>query len=120
MGKKILVVDDSFLILEALGTFLIQEGFIVRCAEKAVLIDSLIDDFEPDLIILDIKLGDVDGRVVCNELKQRSDTEHLPIIMLTGLTFEEIAELDCYADAILGKPYESANLLLTINQLLSV
>lgn len=118
MNKKILVIDDEPLFLEVLSTVLTEEGFTVEYAEKADSIYSLLDSFKPDLLILDIRIADVDGRTICNELKQHPFTKNLPIIMLTGISYEEISELDCYADAIIGKPYKYDNLLLTIKQLL--
>ncbi|MFC3563028.1 response regulator transcription factor [Pedobacter jamesrossensis] len=118
MSKRILIVDDNLLFLKALNLLLSQEGFTVQCSENAKSIDSIISGFKPDLIILDIKLEDEDGRIICNDIKERPHTNHIPIIIITALSFDEISEMECEADAILGKPYETANLLLTINQLL--
>lgn len=118
MNKKILIVDDDILFLEAFAEFLVEEGFMIEFAERVSEINKLLSSFVPDLIILDIHLEDGDGRTVCNDIKIRSETEHIPIIILTGLSYEEIGMLDCRADAILGKPCDTQNLLLTINYLI--
>ncbi|WP_316739218.1 response regulator [Pedobacter aquatilis] len=117
-GKKILVVDDDRLFLSQMEHQLTEEKFHVKCIEKLGDIDTSIESFRPDLIILDILLDDGDGRLVCNDLKNHSATSHIPIVVITGLSFEKISEIECEADATLGKPFSMDNLLINITQLL--
>lgn len=119
MGAKILVIDDDILMLGVLDCFLTVEGFQTLSLEKARFVDYAVSDFRPDLILMDIHLDTADGRTICDGLKSRADTSHIPIILLTGLDYNEIARIDCQADAIIGKPYENASLLLTINQFIT-
>ena len=118
MNNKILLIDDDELMLEALDCFLMMEHFNTHKVAKAEQIIQSVNDFKPDLIVMDIRLDTADGRTVCDELKSKTSTSHIPIILLTGLTFDEIAYIDCSADAIIGKPFLNSSLLHTINQLL--
>ncbi|MCX2430765.1 MULTISPECIES: response regulator [unclassified Pedobacter] len=118
MIYKILVIDDDQSVLDSLELLLESEGYHVKSINSPTLIADSLMDFTPNLILMDIRLGNEDGRLLCNEMKQNSFTEHIPIILVTGLSFNEISKIDCMADAILGKPYHMQNLLLTINTLL--
>jgi len=118
MGKKILVIDDDELMLRALDCLLMHEEFQTKTLAKAELIENVVSDFRPDLIVMDIRLDTADGRTVCDRLKADESTSHIPIILLTGLTFNEIAHMDCHADAIIGKPFKNSSLLHTIKQFL--
>ncbi|MFC4143550.1 PleD family two-component system response regulator [Pedobacter mendelii] len=120
MNNKILFLDDDPLALYSFGEVLKNAGYEVRCVESPELFSSQIDDFLPNLIILDISLGNTDGRRICNELKLTLATQNIPIVMLTALSHEEISEMECEADAIIGKSHDSANLLLTVSGLLKI
>lgn len=108
------MTNNDHLLLEALEAFLLAEGFIVKSSDKHLSTLSIIEDFRPDLIILDIALGESDGRMICDQLKNTESTAHIPILMLTGLSHEEISKIDCLADGIIGKPFESNLLLFNI------
>lgn len=118
MKKKILFLDDDPIALYRYGTDFTDAGYEVRCTEVAEELSSFVESFKPDLIILDIRVGGDDGREICNELRIRPETAHIPIIMLTALSYKDISAVECDADAILGKSPDSENLLLTITNLL--
>ena len=120
MGTKILVVDDDGLLLRALDGFLRHAHFLTRTVAKAELVETEVADFRPDLILMDIRLDTADGRIICDNLKSRAGTSHIPIILLTGLSYDEIAFLDSRADAVIGKPYSNDSLLNVINQCLKM
>ncbi|RYG20411.1 MAG: response regulator, partial [Chitinophagaceae bacterium] len=79
MQKKILYLDDDPLALFILETILSEEGYSVKSIRTSDLLFPLIKSFHPDLIILDIKLEDGDGRQICNELKIDETTRHIPV-----------------------------------------
>jgi len=116
MGEKILVVDDDKILLESLDNILVHEHFHTRRVAKAEEIERVVEEFKPDLIVMDIRLDTADGRTICDKLKSASSTSHIPIVLLTGLSYDEISRTDCLADAIIGKPFENGSLLYTINQ----
>lgn len=118
MQNRILLIDDDELILNSLKSLLSNENFIVQALDSSEGIDDIILLFRPHLIILDIKLPGADGREICDQLKSRQETSHIPIILLTALSYEEIARVECNADATIGKPFDGNNLISTIRQML--
>ncbi|GGI24481.1 response regulator [Pedobacter mendelii] len=118
MKNKILVIDDDHLTLEILEIILNDEGYDVKSVDLTEMIFPSIEIFKPDLIIMDIKLDKADGRILCDEIKRSNETQHIPIILLTALEYSIIGEIACDAEAIMGKPYDSKNMLLTIKNLL--
>ena len=119
MKKKILFLDDDPMTLYRYGTTFTDAGYEVQCIEVMEEVSSCVETFRPDLMILDIRMGSGDGRKICNELKSNPETFHIPIIMLTALSYNEISAVECDADAILGKSPNSENLLLNISNLLA-
>jgi DNA-binding response OmpR family regulator len=101
---KILVVDDDPEVTRLLETYLSGEGFAVRVVDDGVgAVAATVAD-EPDLVLLDIVLGEEDGRDVLKELRLVSD---VPVIFLTGrgLESERIAGLKLGADDYIVKPF---------------
>ncbi len=96
-----------------------QHWIIVEKVESATALYTAVGLFRPDLIIMEISLGHLDGRSVCNDLKNAAQTAHIPIILLTTMTYQEIVEIPCAADAIIGKPLNEFNLMRTISDLVS-
>src|SRR5271169_4782381 len=102
--NKILVVDDDEELTELLATYLTGEGYQVVVAGDGVQALSATASQEPDLVLLDIVLGEEDGRDVLRELRLLSD---VPVIFLTGrgLEAERIAGLKLGADDYVVKPF---------------
>jgi len=101
---KILIVDDEQAIREALGRKLRREGFEVSlCSDGAEGLRVFHSD-HPDLVILDIVMGGMDGLTVCRRIRELADT---PIMMLSAqaITEEDVIEgLNAGADEYLIKP----------------
>ena len=80
----IIVVDDNEDILEIIK--LILEGYnyeVVTLADGGLLFES-IREFKPDLILLDIMLGNMDGRELCNAIRENNETRDIPIIFVSA------------------------------------
>lgn len=118
MIKRILTIDDDELVLLSMEAFLVKEGFQVMTINREELIEDAVTRFNPDLITLDILLTNADGRDICDKLKSGRTTSHIPVILLTALDYNEISRIECEADAIIGKPFETGSLLSTIHLLL--
>jgi OmpR family response regulator RpaB len=84
--KHIAIIDDDLAIHQILRPIFEMDGFAVSSALTGEAGMELFHRCQPDLIILDVMLPDVDGWTVCRTLRQRTD---VPIIMLTALGFEE-------------------------------
>ena len=119
-GTKILIVEDEVAQVELLTYNLEKEGYqLFRAAdgEEGLL---LADERQPDLIILDWMLPVVSGIEVCRQLKKRTQTKLIPIIMLTARTEESdrIRGLETGADDYVVKPYSVSELIARIRALL--
>lgn len=112
-GKKILVVDDEFKIVEVIKLYLEKEGckvFEALDGKQALEISCRIN---PDLIILDLMLPDVSGEDVCKTIRKKS---RVPIIMLTAKVEESevVSGLYMGADDYVTKPFSVKELIARI------
>ena len=82
MAKRILAVEDERDILECLDIILSSSGYLVETSLTGLNIEQKILDFNPDLILLDIMLGSIDGREICRAIKTNRETRHIPVIMV--------------------------------------
>jgi DNA-binding response OmpR family regulator len=112
---KILVVDDDTDILTLVKLTLTMYGFDVKTLSAWQSIDRTINDYTPDLILLDVSLGGADGREICKTLKKTSATQHIPVILFSANVEMEKSIKDCHAEAFISKPYELPKLLQVIN-----
>ena len=118
--KKILVVDDDDDVLETIQLILEIGGYDVEPLNDAEQVFERIAEFEPNLIILDVVLGKIDGRVICSQLKNHSDTQNIPILMMSGLyDINEVQEMDCAPDDFMQKPFKMDVLLEKIEKLVN-
>jgi len=114
MEKKIVIIGDDSLERDTLTQVLIALGHIVKTINDVENIYLTLHLFNPTVIVMDIDLYRSDGRTVCNEIKSSLLYWHIPVILLTSLSHDEIGIIECEADAILGKPIDTYNLLLAI------
>ena len=118
--KKIIVVDDDEEVLETIELVLEIGGYEVEPLNDARNIHETVNRFNPDLIILDIVLGKIDGRTVCNEIKANAKTKHIPILMMSGLyKANEINLLETPPDDFMPKPFKVDVLLEKIEKLIN-
>jgi PAS domain S-box-containing protein len=82
----VLIVDDDPEIREVVSEILISRGFEVREAENGTRALESVNKNVPDLILLDIRLPDIDGFEVCRRLRIREKSNNVPIIFLSGLS----------------------------------
>jgi len=82
----ILIVDDTLENLQLLASILKEVGYKVRPASSGKQAIAAIEHRQPDLILLDIKMPEMDGYEVCRLLKSRPETKAIPIIFISALT----------------------------------
>nr|WP_259067884.1 response regulator [Mucilaginibacter sp. X4EP1]MCS3813410.1 DNA-binding response OmpR family regulator [Mucilaginibacter sp. X4EP1] len=120
MNKKILILDDDAYLLETLSILLMDSGYEIRALSNGKNIFDTIYEFHPDLVLMDIMLGDMDGRLICSRVKQQSDTKNLPVILMTGVAgLANSLYLPGAPDDFLPKPFELDFLLERIDNQLS-
>ena len=108
--SKILVVDDEKNICELLSLYFIKDGFTVFTANDGKTALEKFKTVNPDLVILDIMLPEIDGWAILKEIRKNSD---VPIIMLSakGETFDKVLGLELGADDYVTKPFEAKEVL---------
>lgn len=116
--NKVLVVDDDADLLEMVNIVLARQGYTTSAITNGKSFFKAVKSFRPDLILLDIFLGDADGRNLCRQLKAESDVKHIPVILYSagnvpGSTIENTG-----ADAFVTKPFDIRLLLEKIKSLL--
>ena len=111
--QKILVVDDDKHIAELISLYMMKEGYETQEIYDGKEAAAAVEDFQPDLILLDLMLPGMDGYQVCTEVRK---TSRVPIIMLTakGETFDKVLGLELGADDYIVKPFEPLELLARI------
>lgn len=82
--RRILAVDDDHDILEVLQFILEDSGYKVDTLSDGSHLMDTIRDKHPDLILLDIMLGNMDGRELCKEVKRQATTRNIPVIMISA------------------------------------
>jgi DNA-binding response OmpR family regulator len=113
---KILVVDDSDDLLDMLGIMLKVKGHTIVTSNDFLGTVKSINSFSPDLIILDVLLGNSDGREICKQIKRFFPA--LPILLMSASPELLHNFKACNADAVLEKPFEMNVLNQTISALL--
>lgn len=110
MSAKILVVDDEPSIVDLLTRFLHREGYDVVTAANGLEALDQVRKEQPDLILLDVTMPQLDGFAVCQRLKEDERTALIPITMLTGLDDREhrTRGIEAGADDFLSKPFEQS------------
>ncbi len=113
MEKKILVVDDEKPIADILQFNLKKEGYSVYCAYDGNEALQLVEEIQPDLILLDIMLPQRDGMEVCREIRKKYE---MPIIMLTAKDSEidKVLGLELGADDYVTKPFSTRELVARV------
>ncbi|OLP16710.1 GGDEF domain-containing response regulator [Leptolyngbya sp. 'hensonii'] len=82
---SILIVDDTLENLKFLSTLLAEQGYKVRSVVNGQMALTVARAAQPDLVLLDIKMPDMDGYEVCQRLKAESQTQEIPVIFLSAL-----------------------------------
>ena len=122
LETKILVVDDEREIREMLVDFLKEAGYEVFEAGSGSAALKAVNEFKPDLVMLDIILPDVDGVSVYEDLRSKKATSKVPVIFFTALgegippTFSRQMESAPYS--LIPKPVNTSVLLEEVERLL--
>jgi len=120
MKIRVAVIEDNQINIDLIRYQLNVEGFevfIEKTGEKGL---KMIKNQEPDLILLDVGLPDIDGFELCKNLRSDKMTKDYPIIMLTARAedSDRIEALKLGADDYITKPYNAEELILRIKNLL--
>jgi DNA-binding response OmpR family regulator len=116
-AQSVLVVEDESSIASFVALYLKNAGYAVRTAANGGEALSAAAADQPDLIVLDLMLPDIDGIEVCKRIRQRSD---VPILMLTARDedVDKIIGLEVGADDYLTKPFNPRELVARVKSIL--
>ncbi len=118
--KTILIVDDELSILVPLQFLLEKEGYTAKLAQSGKDAINKIAEVQPDLILLDIMLPDLDGYEIYHMIRQREEWKSIRIIFITAKNREaDMAKgLAMGADAYITKPFSNTELINAIRELI--
>ncbi|MEM1382721.1 MAG: response regulator [Pseudomonadota bacterium] len=120
MSGKILLVDDTASNRLLMATSLKAEGYHVVEAADGLAAVGLAQSEQPDVILLDVLMPEIDGFETCRMLKQDPRSFHIPVVMVTALGERQhrIHGLEAGADDFLSKPYDEVALLARVQSLI--
>lgn len=115
--QKILIVDDDTNIAELISLYLTKECFETYMVEDGEEALKAFEEFQPNLILLDLMLPGIDGYEVCRTIRK---TSSVPIIMLSakGEIFDKVLGLELGADDYMIKPFDSKELVARVKAVL--
>ena len=116
--KRILILDDDPDILEVLKVALETNGYEIKTKRDSVNLFKLIDEFKPDLLLVDLLLINENGGEICAQLKRNVNTKHIPVILLSGFCSIHEMHLIYGCDSYLSKPFDLQKLINNIDNLI--
>lgn len=117
---RILVVDDDPDILFATTRTLKKENYEVLTANSGQQCLDKVEQEQPDLILLDVELPDIPGTEICHNLKNNPSTQHIPIILISGIltsTHDQSDGLDFGADGYIARPVSNRELVSRVKSM---
>lgn len=118
---SILIAEDSKTQVEILRHLLENAGYSVRIAYNGLEALNEIEKKQPDLVLTDVIMPEMNGYELCRNLKAHSETRNIPVILVTQLFDPQdvLSGLECGADNFIIKPYEKEYLLDRIRIILT-
>jgi CheY-like chemotaxis protein len=113
-GRKLLLADDSITIQKVVDLTFSDEGAHVLCVDNGRDAIDVLEKFNPDVVLADVFMPEVNGYEVCEYIKQNEKLKHIPVMLLVG-SFEPFDEEEARrvgANEILTKPFQSIRRLL--------
>lgn len=118
--KRILALDDNKDILSVLRYILEESGYEVDTLSDGHHLFEQIEEHTPDLILLDIMLGDMDGRALCKDVKTKEETHDIPVILISAThNVSDIFKQTGAPDDFIAKPFDIYVLLNSIERQLA-
>lgn len=120
MRKRILAVDDNPDILDVINEILSYEGYEVCTISDGHDIFDAIAEINPDLILLDVMLNDMDGREICLAIKEDKSIKHIPVIMISA-SHDMHTELNNHGapNDFIAKPFDMYYLISKVSDQLA-
>ena len=119
---SILSIDDEESIFDVIEGLLYREGYNVSYVSSGKEAIERLDEIQPDVILLDLMMPEMDGIETCQKIKSNERWCHIPIIMVTALSSkQDLARcLNAGADDFLSKPVNSIELRARVRSMLRI
>jgi len=118
MIKRILVLDDNHDILEIVHETLTYEKFEVKSTGAGEEVMPMLEEFMPDLVILDYRVAGVNGGELCRQIKAHPKFGNVPVIIFSAYINREADLFEYGCDAIINKPFDLTELVDKVNNLM--
>jgi len=120
MAQTILIIDDDIDTLKLVGIMLERKGFRILASTTGEKGLKLAENENPDLILLDVMMPDINGYDIARSIRSNPDTESIPIIMFTARSQvdDKVEGLEAGADAYITKPARPRELFAQVNSIL--
>ncbi|MGC8580190.1 MAG: HD domain-containing phosphohydrolase [bacterium] len=113
---KLLIVDDEPSVVKLINDVVQPEGYIVDSAQNGAIAFNKINEFQPDVIILDVMLPDISGYDILKKIKASPNTWSIPVIVITAMSDKnaKYEALNNGADDFFNKPFDINELQIRI------
>jgi twitching motility two-component system response regulator PilH len=113
--KRILIIDNDESVLEVLQEIFKNDGYETDCYGQVEDIFKLVDDFKPDLVLLDYILPGINGGELCAQLKKDPVTMHIPVVICSAYP-QVMLSLGSYGcNAFISKPFELRDIIMQVD-----
>lgn len=119
MLKRILVLDDNEDILEIVHEALSYASFEVRSISESRQLMGLMEEFNPDLLLLDYRMSGINGGEICRIVKAHPRYTNIPVIIFSAYIHDHSQIIDYGCDAVISKPFDLIELINKVNALVA-
>jgi DNA-binding response OmpR family regulator len=118
--KRILVVDNDPAILDVMEEVLSYEGFVVKTYIDTDNIFTCIDNFHPNLVLIDYILDGINGGELCAQIKKNPQTSSLPVIIMSAYSKVLLSLGNYGCDDFIAKPFDLDDFVNRISTCITV
>lgn len=112
--KKILLIEDDQDIVDLTIMLLEREGYEVQSFTNFLGYESVVNEYCPDLVLLDLNLHGYHGKEICKYIKHQDDLKQIKVILMSANIDIEAVKEEVAADAFISKPFNIKDFLQKI------
>ena len=112
---NVLVVDDDKDLLEMVSLILTRHSMQVECLDAGKHLFESLSARKPDIVLMDIYLGDSDGRELCKKVKESEEYKDIPVILYSAGNISQSTIRESLANDFIAKPFDISYLVKKIN-----